>query len=81
MELKIVHLTSPKLHRNSNIKSLIMNGREVINGINVVVLQTEDEQWWIAPEKYSDDTRFEDLGPFSKPDEAMIHLRLVMDAK
>lgn len=70
-------------HRGEMITQFVSADRDqFIGNIQVCVVSIDNrENWLIVPLHSINDAKFDDIGPFTKLDEALVHLRLVAEAK
>ena len=67
-------------HRGQPFKSFIHCDEDFsIKDIEVVILELEAGQWWIAPENIYDEKDMADIGPFETPELAWSTLMLLKD--
>lgn len=58
---------------HSHVKSM------TIDGIYVLVVETDSGEGLIVPQYSTDDRRFQPIGPFPTPDDAIVVARLTAD--
>lgn len=51
------------------------------NGIELVVVQDEDQMWWVVNQLMSQDNLWEPIGPFENPNDAVVSMRMNSDYK
>ena len=66
---------------NKTIAAVSKAPEMMSNGIELVVVQDEDQMWWVVNQLVSQDDLWVPIGPFENPNDAVVSMRMNSDYK
>jgi len=66
---------------NKTIAAVLKAPEMMSNGIELVVVQDEDQMWWVVNQLVSQDDLWVPIGPFENPNDAVVSMRMNSDYK